>query len=130
MPSPEAEADYLVDRRKLRRSLSFWRVLAFLAAGLAIVVLGLKLSGGLKAGLGSEHIARVAIKGLIVGDDETLKLIREAGESKSASAIILAIDSPGGTTTGSDLVYQEIRRAAAKKPVVAPAAALEAPGWR
>lgn len=128
MPFPEAEADYLVDRRKLRRSLSFWRTLAFLAVGLAIVAAGLRLSGGFHPGTGNEHIARVAIRGLIVGDDETLKLIREAGESKSASAIILAIDSPGGTTTGSDLVYQEIRRAAAKKPVIAVVGTLAASG--
>ena len=128
MPSPEAEADYFVDRRKLRRSLSFWRMLAFLAIGLAIVAVGLKMSGGLGGSIGNEHIARVAIKGLIVGDEETLSLIREAGESKSATAILLAIDSPGGTTTGSDLVYQEIRRAAAKKPVVAVVGTLAASG--
>lgn len=128
MATPESTADYMVDRRKLRRKISFWRIAAFIACAFAIGALATKLGGGTAARLGANHIARVAIKGLIIGDDETLKLIRDAGESKTASALLLAIDSPGGTTTGSDKVYQEIRRVAAKKPVVAVVGTLAASG--
>ena len=39
--------------------------------------------------------------------------------ASSASAAILAIDSPGGTTTGAEALYEELRRLAEKKPTVA-----------
>ena len=127
--SSETEAGYLVDRRRLRGRLSFWRALAFVAAIAAIVAIGLKLSGASGAvALHSQHIARIPISGLITGTDDTLKLIKEAGESTAVSAIILAIDSPGGTTTGSEKVYEEIRTAAGKKPVVAVVGTLAASG--
>ena len=128
MASTDAQADYLVDRRKLRRRVSFWRIIAFLAAIIAIVAIGLKLNGGASLRLGGPHIARVTIKGLIVGDEETLKQIRAAGEAATATAVIFAIDSPGGTTTGSDRIYQEIRLVAAKKPAVAVVGTVAASG--
>ena len=122
------EADYLVDRRRLRRRVTLWRSLAFAVAALAVAALGWRANGGFGGQHLTSHIARIAIKGLIVGDDETLKLIRKAGETSSATALILAIDSPGGTTTGSEKVYEEIRRVAAKKPVVAVVGTLAASG--
>ena len=115
-------ADYLVDRRRLSRQVTFWRVVAFLVVALAIIALGLRF-----ASVKREHIARLAITGVITGDAETLKLIREIGASKAAAAI-LTIDSPGGTTEGSEVLYDEIRRLAAKKPVVAVVGTMAASG--
>jgi len=115
-------ADYLVDRRRLSRQVTFWRVVAFLVVALAIIALGLRF-----ASVKREHIARLAITGVIIGDSETLKLIREIGASKAAAAI-LTIDSPGGTTEGSEVLYDEIRRLAAKKPVVAVVGTMAASG--
>ena len=127
--SSESEADYLVDRRRLRGRISFWRVVAFAAAIAAIVAIGLKLAGGpATLALRGQHIARIAISGIITGSEQTLRLIKDAGDSTSVSAIVLAIDSPGGTTTGSEKIYEEIRIAAAKKPVVAVVGTLAASG--
>jgi protease-4 len=111
-------ADYLVDRRRLRAQLSRWRVLAFVAFAIAVIAIGLRIAGFEGPGAGSAHIARLRITGLITGDDATVKLIREIGDSKAA-AVLLTIDSPGGTTTGAEILYDELRRLAAKKPVVA-----------
>jgi protease-4 len=41
---------------------------------------------------------------------------------------VLTIDSPGGTTEGSEVLYEEIRRLAAKKPVVAVVGTMAASG--
>jgi protease-4 len=65
-----------------------------------------------------KHIARLSLSGLITGDRETLKLIEQIGKSQAAG-VIVAIESPGGTTTGAEKVYNELRRLAEKKPVVA-----------
>jgi protease-4 len=112
-------ADYLVDRRRLRRKLSFWRISAFVALAIALVAAGFRMvaSGGGVSPL-SAHIARVTISGLITGDSATLQLLRQVEQSRAA-AVILTIESPGGTTTGSEREYNAIRRLAAKKPVVA-----------
>ncbi|MBM3608845.1 MAG: signal peptide peptidase SppA [Alphaproteobacteria bacterium] len=115
--SYDSTADHLIDRRRLRRKVSFWRVLAFIALALAIGIGGFRLAGGTQA-LQGPHIARVTLSGLITGDRATLNLIEAAGRS-NASAIILSIDSPGGTVTGSERLYEEIRRLSARKPVAA-----------
>jgi protease-4 len=117
-------ADYLVDRRRLRRQVGFWRIAAFVAAVLVVLALGLRWYG---AGLGQAHIARLSISGLITGNEATLKLIRQVADSKAAAALI-DIDSPGGTTEGSEVLYEEIRRLAEKKPVVAVVGSMAASG--
>jgi protease-4 len=118
-------ADYLVDRRRLRKQITFWRVVAFAVAALAIILLGLRFAG--KAGFAQEHIARLSISGMITGDADTLKLLREVADSHAVAAV-LTIDSPGGTTEGSEVLYDEIRRLAAKKPVVAVVGTMAASG--
>jgi protease-4 len=112
-----SSADYIVDRRKLRRQVLFWRIVAFVIAALLIVGVGARLAGW-RGSAAQPHIARLAIGGLITGDAETLKLIRDIGKSKAAAAV-LTIDSPGGTTAGSEILYDELRLLSAKKPVVA-----------
>ena len=121
-----AQADYIVDRRRLRRQLSFWRVLAFLAVGAAAFGAAY-LYRGKAISAGAPHIARLSIEGVITGDKGTIDLIHEIGES-SAKAVILSIESPGGTTTGAEKLYDEIRLLAAKKPVVAVVGTMAASG--
>lgn len=110
-------SDLTVDRRRLRRQLTFWRVLAILIA------LGGVIGAGLFWGTdvfraGKPHIARIKIDGLITGNQETIDLLRRA-DNKAVQAVILRINSGGGTTAGSETLYNEVRRLAAKKPVVA-----------
>lgn len=111
------DADYLVDRRRLRKQLSFWRVMAFGVVVLAIVAGGYATLGK-RIGAAPDHIARVRIEGLITGQQETIDLLDRVGKS-DAKALILRINSGGGTTSGSEALYEAIRRVAAKKPVLA-----------
>jgi protease-4 len=120
-------ADYLVDRRRLRRQLGFWRIVAFIAAALAIIVLGARLSG-VSGFSGGPHIARLTVSGFIAGNEQTLKLIREARDSPAVAAAVVRIDSPGGGTEGSEEIYDELRRLAAKKPVAAVVGGMAASG--
>lgn len=116
--SNSSSADQLVDRRLLQRKLSFWRVVAFMFLVALIGGLGLRLSGIAGPIASTPHIARLSIEGMITGDRGTLKLIDKIGKSQ-AKGVILSIESPGGTTTGAEKLYDAIRRLAAKKPVVA-----------
>jgi len=122
-----SDADLLVDRRRLRRKLTVWRVALF--AVLAAVLIGLGLHFTRDDGVsGGRHIARLSIEGVITGDKDTLKLLRDIGASRSAEALIVTIESPGGTTSGAERLYKELRLVAEKKPVVAVVGTMAASG--
>jgi protease-4 len=126
--SNTSPADYIVDRRLLQRKLSFWRIVSILLLIAGLVFLGLRFSGRSSLGLASTHIARITISGVITGDRATLKLINDVAESKNTAGVILAIDSPGGTTTGAEKLFIALRRLAAKKPTVAVVGTMAASG--
>ena len=111
--------DYLVDRWRLSRRVSFWRWATAAALLLAIVAGAWRFAGSATPGHLTPHIARISITGVIVGDDATLKLIKDVAASSAASGVIVKIESPGGTTTGAEVLYDELRRLAAKKPALA-----------
>ena len=110
------DAELIVDRRRLRRKVTLWRIAAVLL-GLAAVIALVWTPAGFDRY--QDHIARVRISGLITGDQPTLNLIDQVAKSKQAKALILRIDSPGGTTAGSEALYEALRKLSAQKPVVA-----------
>jgi protease IV len=120
--------DYLAERRILRRRLSFWRISAFAALILGLIVAGLQLFGTDAALRLKPHIARISVEGIITGDRATLKLLEKIENAQAAKAVVIAIDSPGGTTTGAEQLYGAIRRLSAKKPTVAVVGNLAASG--
>jgi protease-4 len=113
------EAETVVERRRLRRRLTLWRLLAVVLAVFFIALLAIgnqRLAG---SGGFLPHIARVSVSGLITDDQKMLELLDKVGKSSQVRAVILDINSPGGTTTGGEAMYDAIRRLAEKKPVVA-----------
>lgn len=120
-------ADYLVERSLLRRQLSFWRFFAFGVLILGALALGWRMIGSGRSLGFAPHIAKIEIKSMITGNPSTLKLIKEVEDSKAA-AVLISINSPGGTTAGSERIFDAIRRLAAKKPTVAVVGDLGASG--
>jgi protease-4 len=125
------DADLIVDRRRIRRKLTFWRVLAVLIAICAIVAVTATVTrrdgvGGLTAG--SDHIARVRITGLIRNDQERLESLEKLAKAKSVKAVIVHINSPGGTTAGSEQLHEALKGVAAVKPLVVVIEGLAASG--
>jgi protease-4 len=126
-PGPNSTADYLTDRRRLSRKLSFWRIAAFACLVLAAGVLSFRLFSANGPGPLQPHIARIAVEGVITGDRDTLKIFDDVAKSHAAG-VIISIESPGGTTTGAERLYDHIRALAAKKPVVAVVGGMAASG--
>lgn len=114
-----ADAEMIADRRRLRRKLTLWRVLAVVALMIAVGVVGLVATRGAQVGEGRQQIARINVSGMITGDSRTSDLFRRVEESTAVSGVVISISSGGGTTTGSEELYRGIRSLAAKKPTVA-----------
>ena len=72
-------------------------------------------------------IARVTITGLIRGDQARVEALERLGKSR-AQAVIVHINSPGGTTAGSEQLYDALTRLKAQKPLVVVVDGLAASG--
>jgi protease-4 len=123
------ETDHIVDRRRLRRKLTFWRAAAVLIAiaGVALAALIARRADTLGQPL-TPQISRVTIQGLILGDKERTQALDSLAKSRNTRAVIVHIDSPGGTTSGSEELHQALRRVAAQKPTVVVVDGLAASG--
>jgi protease IV len=113
------ETEAVLDRRTLRRRVATWRS--------AFVVAGLLAAGALASALGwagaafapPRQIARVTIEGLITDDRQQLKMLERLAKAPEVAAVMLSINSGGGTTTGGEALFEAIRNIAKTKPVVA-----------
>jgi protease-4 len=71
------------------------------------------VTGEIAEGKGRDDL----LAGAAAGSDTVIKAIREAAKDDEVAAIVLRIDSPGGSALASDLIWREAERT--KKPVVA-----------
>jgi protease IV len=123
------DADLIVDRRRMRRKLTFWRVLAFLVAIVAIVGIAATLArrSEIAVAAGGDYIARIKITGLIRNDQERVEALEKLAKS-GVKGVVVHIDSPGGTTAGSEQLHNSLRLVAAAKPMVVVVDGLAASG--
>jgi len=112
------DADALIDRRRLKRRLALWRTLAVLAL-VTVVVVGFDRFAGFPGAAEKRHVARFTLSGLITDDRERNEALAKVAANSNVAALILYIDSPGGTVVGGETVYHSLRGVAEKKPVVA-----------
>ena len=122
------DADLIVDRRRMRRKLTFWRVIAI--GVIVLAVAGVAALGSNRAGFTGvrPYIARVTIEGLIRGDRDRVQALDRLARSSLARAVIIHVDSPGGTTAGSEQLYDSLSRLRDKKPIVIVVDSLAASG--
>ena len=77
--------------------------------------------------LGSK-LALVRIEGPIIDSQDAIDEIKEYTKDKSIKAIILRVDSPGGAVAPSQEIYEEVKKAVAKKPVIVSMGSVAASG--
>src|SRR5215472_10284091 len=122
------DSDVIVDRRRMRRKLTFWRVSAAAVAIAAIAAIGVMVSPrGRSTFTNAGSIARVNIEGLIRSDQQRVEAL-ERLENSNVAAVVVHINSPGGTTAGSEQLYDSLMRLKAKKPLVVVVEGLAASG--
>lgn len=117
MTDQPADIHATVAAETYRKSRGLWRVLAFIA--LALVVILALGRFAMPQGQGSDHVARLVIDGTIATDPARLEAIQQLAEDDAVKAVIVAINSPGGTTAGGEELYEALTQLRAKKPTVA-----------
>jgi protease IV len=112
------EVDTVIERRRLRRRLAVWRGLAI--AGLVLALFAIGAAGDrLSDQFGTKQIARVAVEGTILESRDQLELLKRIGDANNVKAVLVFVNSPGGTTTGGEALFGALRELSKKKPVVA-----------
>jgi protease-4 len=112
------DTEAILERRRLRRRASFWRVSALVILAVAIAV-AVSYAWDVEGFEGRGHVAEIKIDGFIATRPAAVEVIDKAAEASSVKAILLHIDSGGGAASGGEALYRAIRRASDKKPVVA-----------
>jgi len=109
------DADRLIDRRRLKRRLSFWRLAAIVAVvGLIAVAVGRYADG-----VSGAYVAKLTVEGIILDDAERTAALEAVGRDDRAKALVVYIDSPGGSVVGGESLFRGLRAVATAKPVVA-----------
>jgi protease-4 len=115
---------------------------ANLDTGNPFAMMSMILRGGPKEEIRDPSIAIVHVNGMIVsgasddglfgdhlvGADTIAESLDEMGDDDRVKAVILRIDSPGGSAVASELIYQAVLRCAEKKPVIASIGSIGASG--
>ncbi|TCS71466.1 protease-4 [Sulfuritortus calidifontis] len=105
------------EQRKARRWSIFFRSLLFIWLFLVLIMIAAKQDGELKPG---PHTALIDIQGEIGGGDvvadDIVAALNNAFEDKRSKAVVLRINSPGGSPVAAGIIYDEIRRLRAKYP--------------
>ncbi len=111
------ERDFYEERRRKWRRSAFWKgVLVTLG-----VLIGIGVIAGLTAGdlrPRHDHIAEIEVSGVIYDDPERDALLAEIEAAGQVKALVVTINSPGGTIVGAETLYENLRRIGETRPVV------------
>ncbi|MER2509617.1 signal peptide peptidase SppA [Amaricoccus sp.] len=110
------ERDFYEERRRKWRRSAFWRGF-FVASALGLLVAAIAWRD--EIGRATDQVARFEISGVIIDDPGRDALLADIADSDNVKALLLRINSPGGSTAGSEALFASLRAVAAKKPVVA-----------
>ncbi|MET0440331.1 MAG: signal peptide peptidase SppA [Devosia sp.] len=113
---PSSEAHEALASDTFRRSRGRWRIFALVCA--VAVVLALFGRFAMPSATGDGAIARITIDGTISTNAARQKMFEELIEDENVKAVIVAINSPGGTTAGGEELYESLRLLSAEKPTV------------
>ena len=108
-------ADLMVLAHRARRRLVLWRVIALV---LLVLLVGVLLRGHNGPGLSSTRIDALAVDGLITDESRRIDAIDRARRNPAVRALILRVDSPGGTVAGGERLHDALARFAKVKPMV------------
>jgi protease-4 len=122
--------DYIIERKQNKAKLRLWKLATILMLIILMIVFtkqfGLKTSSYLPKN--SKYIASILIEDIIFEDAKRDKRLELIIDDEQISALIVNVNSPGGTVVGSEKIYNILRKISAKKPVAVVMGTLAASG--
>ena len=106
--------DMVADRRRLQRTVLLWRAISAIVIVLFVGSL-LGKEGMLDRGA---YVGLLTVEGVIVDDRKRARAIDALVEDTDLAALIVYVNSPGGSSAASESLYRSLRRLAGEKPVV------------
>lgn len=124
--------DYVIERKRNRSILARWKILALL---LILVIVGLMAKDTseqnyvpLANKINADYIAKIAFSEFIGDDLQKIDKIAKLAEDEKVKAVLVYINSPGGSMVGSEMIYNAFRKIASRKPIVAVLGSVAASG--
>lgn len=111
--------EYLIERKKHKNEIKKWKIAAIFISALAIF-LGIKSLGVIPSGKAPsrDYIASILIDDILFEDPKRDSRLEKIIDDEEIKALIVHVNSPGGTLVGADKIYKNLRKIAEKKPVV------------
>ncbi|MDC0033812.1 signal peptide peptidase SppA [Alphaproteobacteria bacterium] len=109
------DADFLIDRNRLKRRVTFWRVTTIVIA----VALIATAVGRFTGATSQSYIARLNVDQIIVNDQDRLNALADIIEDSNIKALLVTINSPGGTVVGGEALHHALVGTGKNIPVVA-----------
>lgn len=115
--------DYLIERKRNKSHLARWKLISVGLIGLMIfgggsLLLGTKNISKKTFSTGSEYIASIKIDDMIIDDMDRVRRIDSLARDKDIKAVIVHVNSPGGSVVGSEMLYNSLRKLSVEKPLV------------
>ncbi len=126
--------EYLIERSRNKTELQKWKIFSIVAMLIiAFIVIGRFLGESSLMGLSSSsdsggYIARISIDGIIMENPERNKRLASLAKDDKVKAVIVHINSTGGSTTGSEMIYNAFRKIGEEKPIVSVLGSVAASG--
>lgn len=110
--------DLLTDRQHLKRDIKRWRNLAI--AFLVIALIGLTVGPDMaEVSTARGYVARVTVDDIIGDNIKRDTMLQELAEDAQVKAVLVRMDSPGGTALGGEELYRGLAKLSEAKPTVA-----------
>lgn len=120
--------EYIIERKKDKMQIRKWKITVLILVVLALFLNARNFIGQAKISSGNDHIGLVLIEDIIYEDSSRDKKLEEISEEERVKALIVYVNSPGGTVVGAERIYNILRKIAVKKPVVIVMGTLAASG--
>jgi protease-4 len=115
----QTESDLLVDRKRLKSRLSLWRLMTlFIIFGGGALAVNAVDDGQFGSKIHGDYIALVSIEGEMFDSPWREDTMKEIAENPRIKALVVRLDSPGGTAIAGEELYLHLQAVAKNKPVV------------
>jgi protease-4 len=109
--------DYLIERKRNKSQLAKWKISSLILVLVIVFITGNKMIGGkntsfLPKDTRGEYIANILLEEIIYDDLSRVKKLEKIAEDKNIKAVIIHINSPGGSVVGSEMLYNSFRKIA------------------